>query len=49
VLDIYDPVGQSLACLQRAAAVLGQILKGEMIEDLAEEFFALTCSGLSRQ
>ena len=37
VLDIYDPVGQSLACLQRAAAVLGQILKGEMIEDLAEE------------
>lgn len=40
VLDIYDPVGQSLACLQRAAAVLGQILKGEMIDDLAEEFFA---------
>lgn len=40
VLDIYDPVGQSLACLHRGAAVLGQILKGEMIEDLAEEFFA---------
>jgi molybdopterin/thiamine biosynthesis adenylyltransferase len=40
VLDIYDPVGQSLACLQRAAVVFGQILKGEMIEDLAEEFFA---------
>ncbi|WP_323900531.1 E2/UBC family protein [Aeromonas caviae] len=40
VLDIYDPLGQSLACLQRAAVVLGQILKGEMIEDLAEEFFA---------
>lgn len=40
VLDIYDPVGQSLACLQRAAVVLGQILKGEMIEDLTEEFFA---------
>jgi len=40
VLDIYDPVGQSLACLQRAAVVLGQILKGEMIEDLVEEFFA---------
>ena len=40
VIDIYDPVGQSLACLQRAAAVLGQILKGEMIEDLTEEFFA---------
>lgn len=40
VLDIYDPVGQSLACLQRAAVVLGQIMKGEMIEDLTEEFFA---------
>ena len=40
VLDIYDPVGQSLACLQRAAVVLGQILKGGMIEDLTEEFFA---------
>src|SRR5690606_23448756 len=40
VLDIYDPVGQSLACLQRASVVLGQIMKGEMIEDLAEEFFA---------
>lgn len=40
VLDIYDPVGQSLACLQRAAGVLGQILKGEMVGDLAEEFFA---------
>ena len=40
VLDIYDPLGQSLACLQRAAVVLGQILKGGMIEDLAEEFFA---------
>ncbi|MBE5528096.1 thiamine biosynthesis protein ThiF [Laribacter hongkongensis] len=40
VLDIYDPVGQSLACLQRAAVVFGRILKGEMVEDLAEEFFA---------
>ena len=40
ILDIYDPVGQSLACLQRAAVVFGQILKGEMVKDLAEEFFA---------
>ncbi len=40
VLDIYDPVGQFLACLQLATAVLGQILKGEMVEDLVEEFFA---------
>lgn len=39
VLDIYDPVGQSLACLERAATVLGRIVKGEMIEDLTEEFF----------
>ncbi|WP_369919854.1 ThiF family adenylyltransferase [Marinomonas polaris] len=40
VLDIYDPVGQSLACLERAKAVLGQIINGEMVEDLTEEFFA---------
>jgi len=40
VLDIYDPVGQAIACLQRAAVVFGQILKGEMVDDLAEEFFA---------
>jgi molybdopterin/thiamine biosynthesis adenylyltransferase len=40
VLDIYDPVGQSLACLQRATLVLEQIMKGNMIEDLTEEFFA---------
>lgn len=40
VLDIYDPVGQYLACLERAASVFGQILKGEMVDDLAEEFFA---------
>jgi hypothetical protein len=40
VLDIYDPVGQSLACLQRAAVVFGKITQGEMMEELAEEFFA---------
>lgn len=40
VLDIYDPIGQSLACLQRAAVVLGQIINGGLIEDLVEEFFA---------
>ncbi|MEN5023219.1 ThiF family adenylyltransferase [Pantoea agglomerans] len=40
VLDIYDPVGQSLACLERAASVLEQILNGQLVEDLAEEFFA---------
>lgn len=40
VLNIFDPIGQSLACLERAVGVFGQILKGEMVEDLAEEFFA---------
>ncbi|WP_338563058.1 ThiF family adenylyltransferase [Erwinia sp. E_sp_B04_7] len=40
VLDIFDPIGQSLACLERAAIVLGQILNGQLVEDLAEEFFA---------
>lgn len=40
VLDIFDPIGQSLACLERAAMVWGKVLKGEMVEDLAEEFFA---------
>lgn len=40
VLDIYDPVGQSLACLNRAALVFGEIMHGELIDDLAEEFFA---------
>ncbi len=39
-LDIYDPVGQSLACLKLAAVVFGQIMKGEMVADLADEFFA---------
>ena len=40
VLDIFDPIGQSLACLECAARVFGQIMNGEMVEDLAEEFFA---------
>lgn len=40
VVDIFDPVGQSLACLERAAYVLDQIIKGEMIKDLEEEFYA---------
>lgn len=40
ILDIFDPIGQSLACLERAGYVLGKILKGEMVEDLEEEFYA---------
>lgn len=39
-LDIFDPVGQMLACLDRAAFVLNQILTGEIENDLAEEFFS---------
>lgn len=40
VLDIFDPVGQMLACLRQAEVVLDKILLGELVEDLAEEFFA---------
>jgi molybdopterin/thiamine biosynthesis adenylyltransferase len=40
VLDIFDPVGQTLACLKRAEEVLDSILAGDMLDDLEEEFFA---------
>jgi hypothetical protein len=40
VLDLFDPVGQTLACLERAQDVLAQILRGGFVEDLVEEFFA---------
>jgi len=40
VLDIFDPVGQTLACLQRAEDVLDCVLKGELVKDLEEEFYA---------
>lgn len=40
VLDIFDPVGQTLACLQRAEEILDRVLKGELVEDLEEEFYA---------
>ncbi len=39
VLDIFDPVGQTLACINRAEFVLDQIINNEVIEDLAEEFY----------
>ncbi|WP_321853403.1 ThiF family adenylyltransferase [Paraburkholderia tropica] len=39
-LDVFDPDGQVLACLERAENVLGQILRGEPTADLEEEFFA---------
>ena len=40
VIDIFDPVGQMLACLVRAEMVLGQLLRRELVQDLEEEFFA---------
>lgn len=39
-LNIFDPVGQMLGCLNRAEKVLGQLLRKELVDDLAEEFFA---------
>lgn len=39
-LNIFDPVGQMLGCLNRAQKVLGQLLRKELVDDLAEEFFA---------
>ncbi|RYF36043.1 MAG: thiamine biosynthesis protein ThiF, partial [Cytophagaceae bacterium] len=39
-LNIFDPVGQMLGCLNRAEKVLGQLLRSELVDDLAEEFFA---------
>lgn len=40
VVDIFDPVGQTLAAFEQAARVLDQIMAGERVDDLAEEFFA---------
>jgi len=40
VLNMFDPVGQTLGCIRRAEEVLEKVLKGEMIEDLEEEFYA---------
>lgn len=39
-INIFDPVGQMLGCLERAEKVLGQLLRQELVDDLAEEFFA---------
>jgi len=39
-INIFDPVGQMLSCVDRAEKVLGQLLRNELVEDLAEEFFA---------
>lgn len=38
VFDFFDPIRQTLACLDRAEQVLDDILAGKMFDDLAEEF-----------
>ncbi|QKH35369.1 ThiF family adenylyltransferase [Achromobacter pestifer] len=38
IFDFFDPIRQTLACLDRAEQVLEDILAGEMVDDLAEEF-----------
>lgn len=40
VLDIFDPVGQTLACLDRATEVFQDILAGKLRDDLEDEFYA---------
>lgn len=40
VLDIFDPVGQTLACLDRAEEVLHDIIAGNSRDDLEDEFYA---------
>ncbi len=40
VFDVYKPITQTIAALQRAAEVLDQIMAKEHVDDLAEEFYA---------
>lgn len=40
VLDMFDPVGQTLACIAQAERVLDSVLQGKLVEDLEDEFFA---------
>lgn len=46
VLDIFNPAGQILTCLERARGVLEQILRGELIDETTDEFFAYWGAGL---
>lgn len=39
-LDIFDPVGQTIACIRRAENVLADVIKGVYVDDLEEEFYA---------
>ena len=38
IFDFFDPIRQTLTCLDRAEQVLEDILAGMMVDDLAEEF-----------
>lgn len=38
VFDFFDPIRQTMACLDRAEQILEDILAGKMVDDLAEEF-----------
>lgn len=40
-LDIFDPVGQTIACVLRAEEVVDAVFAGKMVEDLEEEFHAI--------
>lgn len=40
VLDVFDGPGQVLACLAEAERVLDDVLKGNLRDDLEEEFYA---------
>jgi hypothetical protein len=45
VLDFFDPVGQTLRCIEEAESVLGKVLRKELVKDLEEEFFAYWDAG----
>ncbi len=38
IFDFFDPIRQTMACLDRAEHILEDILAGKMVDDLAEEF-----------
>ncbi len=40
VFNIFDPAGQTLACVERAIEVVQGAIRGDLAADLAEEFFA---------
>jgi molybdopterin/thiamine biosynthesis adenylyltransferase len=38
IFDFFDPIRQTMACLDRAEQILEDILAGRMVDDLTEEF-----------